>query len=224
MGTIAENVARVRDRIAEAAGRSGRRPEDVRLIAVTKTVPVERVREALDAGLRDFGENYVQEALPKIREIGETARWHFVGHLQSNKAKFVVGTFALVHSVDSVALARELDKRAGNAGVVQDVLIEVRLDPAETKTGVEAADLDRLVEATMGLPHLRLRGLMGMPPFFADPEQARPYFRRLKELSERLPTECGRELSMGMSADFEVAVEEGATMVRVGTAIFGPRS
>lgn len=224
MSPLHERIAAIRERIARASDRVGRHPESVTLVAVTKTVPVERIREAAELGLTDFGENYVQEAMPKLAAMGPGVRWHFIGHLQSNKAKFVVGAFHLVHSVDSASLAKELAKRARNAGVVQDILIEVRIDPAETKSGVLPEALPELAEAILALPNLRLRGLMGMPPLFADAEQARPYFRRLRELSEVLPAACRHDLSMGMSGDFEVAIEEGATIVRVGTAIFGPRS
>jgi len=223
MATTAERIADVQARITDAARRSGRSPEEVTLVAVTKTVPVERIREAVEAGLKDFGENYVQEALPKLAALGNDVRWHFIGHLQSNKARLVAGAFALIHSLDSVALAGELNKRAANAGVTQNVLIEVRLDPAETKTGVLPEELGVLTDTVMALPHLRLQGLMGMPPLFPDPEESRPYFAHLRELSEILPEGARRELSMGMSTDFEVAIEEGATIVRVGTAIFGPR-
>lgn len=224
MSTIAERARQVRERIAAAARRAGRNPGSIRLVAVTKTVPVERIREALQAGLTEFGENYVQEALPKIAEVGPGCRWHFIGHLQRNKARHVAGKFCLIHSVDSVSLARELDKRAERAGTVQDVLVEVRLDPAETKSGVAEENLPGLVEQTLALSHLRVLGLMGMPPLFPDPEEARPFFRRLRALADTLPQPCRRELSMGMSNDFEVAIEEGATIVRVGTAIFGPRA
>lgn len=223
MSRIAENFEQVRERIAKAALRAGRSPERIRLIAVTKMVPVDRIREAVEAGVTDFGENYVQEALPKIQQVGPGPRWHFIGHLQRNKARHVVGSFEMVHSLDSIPLADELQKRAAKAGITQNVLIEVRLDPAETKAGVNEEDLWPLIDHVVGQPNLRLCGLMGMPPLLSDPEETRPYFRQLRQLGERLPSTCGRELSMGMSHDFEVAIEEGATMVRVGTAIFGPR-
>lgn len=222
-GTIAERAAAVRQRILAAAERAGRDPGSIRLVAVSKTVEADRVREAYEAGLTDFGENYVQEALRKIRELGPGPVWHFIGHLQRNKARHAVGAFRLIHSVDSVALAQELQKRAANAGLNQDVLIEVRLDPAATKTGVDPDELPELARAVAACPNLRLRGLMGMPPLFPDPEEARPCFRLLRQLLGVLPEEARVELSMGMSADFEVAIEEGATIVRVGTAIFGPR-
>jgi len=224
MDRVADRLEEVRRRIARAAERAGRAPDEVRLVAVSKTIGIERIREAVEAGHRDFGENYVQEAREKLNAFGPEIRWHFIGHLQSNKARNVVGAFALIHSVDSETLAGEIQKRAAAAGIVQDVLIEVRLDPAATKTGVEPEALDRLVDRVRTLPNVRLLGLMGMPPLFADPEDARPGFRLLRELLDALPPESRRELSMGMSSDFEVAIEEGATLVRVGTAIFGPRA
>jgi len=224
MDRVADRLEEVRRRIARAAERAGRAPDEVRLVAVSKTIGIERIREAVEAGHRDFGENYVQEAREKLPAFGPEIRWHFIGHLQSNKARNVVGAFALIHSVDSETLAGEIQKRAAAAGIVQDVLIEVRLDPAATKTGVEPEALDRLVDRVRTLPNVRLLGLMGMPPLFADPEDARPGFRLLRELLDALPPESRRELSMGMSSDFEVAIEEGATLVRVGTAIFGPRA
>ncbi len=224
MDRVADRLEEVRRRIARAAERAGRAPDEVRLVAVSKTIGIERIREAVEAGHRDFGENYVQEAREKLPAFGPEIRWHFIGHLQSNKARNVVGAFALIHSVDSETLAGEIQKRAAAAGIVQDVLIEVRLDPAATKTGVEPEALDRLVDRVRTLPNVRLLGLMGMPPLFADPEDARPGFRLLRELLDAVPPESRRELSMGMSSDFEVAIEEGATLVRVGTAIFGPRA
>jgi pyridoxal phosphate enzyme (YggS family) len=224
MDGLRDRLADVHRRISLAAERAGRDPGSVRLVAVTKTLGIERVREAVEAGLRDFGENYVQEAREKLAALGPDIRWHFIGHLQSNKARHVVGAFELIHSLDSETLAREIQKRSAAAGIVQDVLVEVRLDPAASKTGIEPEALPCLVEQVRGLPNVRLRGLMGMPPLFADPEDARPGFRLLRRLLEVVPPESRRELSMGMSSDFEVAIEEGATLVRVGTAIFGPRA
>lgn len=224
MDTVAERVEEVRRRVAQAAVRSGRAPDSVRLVAVSKTIGVGLIGQAVAAGVRDFGENYVQEAREKLPEFGRDVRWHFIGHLQSNKARHVVGAFALIHSVDSLSLAREISKRAVAIGVAQDVLIEVRLDPAATKAGVDPADAPLLAEAVLDMPGIRLRGLMGMPPLCSDPEAVRPHFRQLAALRADMPGGCGDELSMGMSGDFEVAIEEGATLVRVGTAIFGPRS
>jgi pyridoxal phosphate enzyme (YggS family) len=187
-------------------------------------VPVARIEEAIAAGQCDFGENYVQEARDKMLATDPGVRWHYIGRLQTNKAKYVVGRYALVHAVDRVELAAELSKRAVSASVVQPVLIEVRLDPAETKGGVEPSDVPALAEAIGGLAGLRLQGLMGMPPYASDPSLSRPYYSRLREMLGSLPPEARQILSMGMSGDFEVAIEEGATIVRVGTAIFGHRT
>jgi len=219
------NLARVRERIAEAAFRAGRSPEEIRLVAATKGVDTERIREAMEAGVEILGENYVQEARRKYEEIGSKVRWHMIGHLQTNKAKYVARFFECVHSVDSLRLAQELDRRAVLQGRTIDVLIQVNLSGEETKSGVAEEEVEALAEGIAGLEGLRLVGLMTMPPFSPDPEDSRPYFVALRRLKERL-NERGfplKELSMGMSADFEVAIEEGATMVRIGTAIFGPR-
>jgi hypothetical protein len=202
--------------------RAGRDPQGVRLVAVTKTVEAERVREAYEAGLRAFGESRVQEAAGKIEALGlKGVEWHLVGHLQKNKAKDAVRLFELIHSVDSAELMAALDRHAGQAGKAQRVLIEVKLSPEETKFGVLEAGVGALLEAAKGFDNIRVEGLMAIPPYSEDPEEARPYFRRLRELAE----EHGlKELSMGMTGDFEVAIEEGATMVRIGTAIFGERA
>ena len=226
---IAGNIAQVKDRIAAACQRAGRRPEDVRLIAISKTVPPERIREAYEAGLRDFGENRVQEAAAKRPALSDlTATWHLVGHLQSNKAKPARDLFHWVQSVDSVRLGERLDHGAACRGDRLQVLIEVNLGGEETKSGVNENEVLPLVESLGRLKTLEVRGLMTIPPFFEDPGQTRPYFRRLRHLAEEvakknLPGVAMHELSMGMSHDFEVAIEEGATMVRVGTAIFGAR-
>lgn len=220
---VAENVARVRDRIDAAACRAGRPPGSVRLLAVTKTVDADRIRAAYAAGVRDFGENYYQEAREKLPLFGPEVRWHFIGHLQTNKARNVVGRFALIHSVDRRELAAELGRRATACGVTQPVLVEVRLDAAATKHGVDAEEALDLAFAVRETPGLDLLGLMGMPPYADDPEVVRPEFRRLRALFERLPESNRRILSMGMTADFEAAIEEGATLVRIGTAIFGRR-
>lgn len=226
---LEENVARVQERITAACRRSGRRPEDVKLVAVSKTVQPERIREAYEAGLRDFGENRVQEAQAKCPALSDLAvTWHMVGHLQSNKAKLARELFHWVHSVDSLRLAERLDRAAVSSGEHLPVLLQVNLGEEATKSGAREAELLRLAEQVGQLPTLALRGLMVLPPFFDDPEQARPFFRRLCELaramdSANLANVSMQELSMGMSHDFEVAIEEGATMVRVGTAIFGSR-
>ena len=226
---LKDNIARVQERIAEACRRAGRRPEDVKLVAVSKTVPPDRIRAAYDAGLRDFGENRVQEANAKRAALSDlTVTWHLVGHLQTNKAKLARELFHCVHSLDSLRLAQKLDEAAVCSGDRLPVLIEVNLGEEQTKSGVREQDVLPLAEQVSRLPTLELRGLMVLPPFFEDPEQARPFFRRLRELartieSASLPGVSMRELSMGMSHDFEVAIEEGATMVRIGTEIFGRR-
>ena len=226
---LAENIAMVRERIAAACARAGRKPEDVRLIAISKTFPPERIRQAYEAGLRDFGENRVQEAAAKRPVLSDlTATWHLVGHLQSNKAKPARELFQWIHSVDSLRLAEKLDKVAQSRGEKLSVLLEVNLGEEVAKAGVDSSAVAVLAEELSRLETLELRGLMVIPPFLEEPEMVRPYFRRLRELAREvgargLPNVSMQELSMGMSHDFEVAIEEGATMVRIGTAIFGPR-
>lgn len=222
---IADNVARVREQIAGAAERAGRAASDVTLVAVSKTFPAATIREAYAAGLRHFGENRVQEWERKHAALGDLhdATWHLVGHLQSNKARRATLLFHAIDCVDSVPLAEKLN---GFAALPLQVLIEVRLAPEETKSGVEPDNLPRLAEAIAELPHLELRGLMCVPPFCERAEEARLFFARLRAQRDALEPRIGRrlpELSMGMSHDFEVAIAEGATQVRVGTAIFGER-
>jgi pyridoxal phosphate enzyme (YggS family) len=227
--TIQENLLRVREQIADAALRAGRKPDEITLIAVSKTHPAEAIREAFDAGLRHFGENRVQEWEGKRDEIASlAATWHLVGHLQSNKAARAAHLFHSIDSVDDFALAQRLDRACGElpAGQTLRVLIEVHLGGEETKSGVSEAGLPGLAEKVAGLPRLELRGLMCIPPFLEDPEQVRPYFARLRELRDQLESRLGRRLpvlSMGMSHDFEMAIMEGATEIRVGTALFGAR-
>jgi len=225
---IAENLARVRERMEAAARLSGRDPESVRLVAVSKTVDAERVRQAIEAGAKILGENYVQEAQKKMDVLGHEIAWHFIGHLQTNKAKVAAGLFDFIHSVDSLNLARELGRRAKLREKVLPVLLEVNLAGEVTKFGAQEKEIFLLAEKLSGMEGIEVKGLMTMPPFFEDPEASRPYFVELRKLGERLAREkipriSMEELSMGMSNDFEVAVEEGATLVRVGTAIFGPR-
>lgn len=226
--SVSENVDRVRERIARAALRGDRRPEEVVLIAISKTFPAEAIRDAFEAGVRAFGENRVQEWESKQPQLTDLqASWHLVGHLQSNKARRAARLFDWIDSVDDIALAAKLDEAAGETNEWLAILIEVQLDPAESKSGVEQHKLPALAEGIAQLPHLQLRGLMAIPPFCEDPRDARPYFRRLRRLRDDLQTQLGRplpELSMGMSHDFEIAIEEGATQVRVGTAIFGERA
>ncbi len=230
MSGIRENLQSIRARIRKACERVGRDPSTVRLIGVSKTVDAARVREAAHAGLTDVGENYVQEAVKKIEELNALDLcWHFIGHLQTNKAKHVVSRFHWVQTVDRLKLARELDRRAAAADRRLSVLIQVRLGKETTKSGVDPEGLPNLFHEIDRMEWLDVRGLMTLPPYWDDPEKVRPYFRELRDLLEKLRDEAadpGRltELSMGMSHDFEVAVEEGATMVRVGTALFGPRA
>lgn len=222
---IAANVSRVREQMTEAALRSGRDPASVRLVAVTKTFPVETVQAAYGCGLRDFGENRVQEFQQKIPRLDTPeAAFHLIGHLQSNKVRPAMA-FDWIETVDSERLARRLSRAASESGKVLSVLIEVKLGEEETKTGIPENRLRELVAAVTPLPGLALRGLMTMPPYTEDPEGARPFFRRLRELRDCLQAEFPdlRELSMGMSRDFRSAIEEGATIVRIGTALFGPR-
>ncbi|MGE5174084.1 MAG: YggS family pyridoxal phosphate-dependent enzyme [Betaproteobacteria bacterium] len=227
--SISDNLKTVVDRITAAALRAGRDPSTVKLAVVTKTVDIERIREAVAAGAAILGENRVQEAKEKIEKLGPIAGWHLIGHLQSNKAKYAVKLFDLIHSVDNVELAKEVDKQAARIGKVQNVLIEVSIAGEASKAGIAMQDAAALVREAAKLKNIAVRGLMTIPPFLIDPEEVRPYFRKLRELSEQIakeniPNVSMKELSMGMSGDFEVAIEEGATMVRVGTAIFGERN
>jgi len=220
MSEIEANLQRVRERIARAAERAGRRAQDVLLVGVSKTVDVERIRQAIAAGIPALGENRVQEARGKVDELGRPVPWHLVGHLQTNKARDAVDLFDVIHSLDRLDLARELDKRAHARGRPVSALVEVNVGGEASKGGVAPDELGRLLEAVAALTHVKVRGLMAIPPEAKDPEDARVWFRALRKLGEKhgLP-----ELSMGMSGDFEVAIEEGATLVRVGTANFGAR-
>jgi pyridoxal phosphate enzyme (YggS family) len=226
--SIADAVKRIRRQIAVAAARAGREASEIRLVAVTKTKTADALRVAYEAGVRDFGENRVQEwetKQPLVADL-DGAVFHMIGHLQRNKARRAVALFHRVDSVDSLALGRKLDDAAAEAGRVLPVLIEVRLSEEPAKSGIEPESLEHLADSIAGLGHLNLLGLMTVPPWSEDPEPARPYFRRLREMRTRLAGHLGRVLpvlSMGMSNDFEVAIEEGATEVRIGTAIFGRR-
>jgi PLP dependent protein len=247
---LTENLARVRDRIAAAASCAGRRAEEITLVAVSKTHSTRRIQELYEAGIRHFGENRVQERESKLAHLsGLKVTWHMIGHVQKNKAARAASLFDSVDTVDSIALAEKLDgarsdfpsegtenpdkKKMGaeperfGTGNRLRVLIEVKLDPEPAKSGVDSRELPRVVEAILRLPHLELRGLMGVPPYFDNPEESRPHFRRLRELRDAVRTHMGAEmlpvLSMGMSHDLEIAIEEGATEVRVGTALFGER-
>ncbi len=226
---IASRLGGIRSRIASAARRAGRDPGEVRLVAVSKTCPAGDVRLAAGAGQVDFGENRVQEALQKIGETADLPlRWHLIGHLQSNKARKAAASFAWIHSIDRLDLLDAVDRAAADAGAAPRLLVQVDLAGEPTKHGAALDAVRAVVERAVGARAARLAGLMLLPPFLEDPEAVRPYFRQLRDLRDALvghgvPAPALAELSMGMSHDFEVAVEEGATMVRVGTAIFGPR-
>jgi len=228
--TITANLAAIRQRIRAAATAAGRNPAEVSLLAVSKTFSADHVRAAYAAGQRDFGENKVQEGLQKIGETADLEiRWHLIGHLQSNKAKKAAPAFAAIHAIDSVDLVRRVDAAAADAGAAPDLFIQVDLAGEATKFGAPEADVPAIARAALECRAARLRGLMLLPPWSDDPEQARPYFRRLRAFRDRLVADgidgaALRELSMGMSHDFEVAIQEGATLVRVGTAIFGQRT
>lgn len=227
--TIAERVQLVLSKIRSAADKVGRPPGSIRLVAATKTVTVDRIQEGIGAGLSILGENRVQEAVPKIVALTQApVRWHFIGQLQRRKVRSVIGLFDLIHSVDRLELAQEIDRRAGEAGRCQDILLEVNIGGEPTKAGFRPDDLVQLVSTMAVLSHIRIKGLMAIPPPTADTESARRYFGKLRDVATRIavlniPGVMMDELSMGMSNDYEVAVEEGATLVRVGTAIFGTR-
>jgi PLP dependent protein len=243
MASISANLSRIRDQIQQASLRVNRRPEEVTLVGISKTHTPERIRDAYEAGIRHFGENRVQEWESKrVALVDLDATWHMVGHVQSNKAARVVRLFQAVDSLDSITLAERLDRAAKELEVESTadgklnrntresrlrVLIEVKLDGGGAKTGVNQADLPQLVIAALKLPNLELAGLMGVPPYFDDPQKARPYFQRLRAMRDAIRSQMGADLlpalSMGMSHDFEVAIEEGATEIRIGTALFGER-
>jgi PLP dependent protein len=227
--SIRDRLNEIRNRLEMAALRCGRGPESVRLVAVTKNHPVELIHTAIAAGVTIVGENYIQEARSKFDTlIAQPLQWHFIGRLQSNKAKYAVRMFELIHTVDSIKLAAELDRQAHKAGKVQQVLIQVNIGGESTKAGVSERDAVDLLQGIHAMRHIQAKGLMTMPPFFDQPEKARPYFAALRRLGEKIhsmniPNIEMTELSMGMTGDFETAVEEGATLVRIGTALFGER-
>jgi pyridoxal phosphate enzyme (YggS family) len=225
---LADNLKTVEARISRAALAAGRNPAEIRLVAVSKTRPAAMVEEAADAGQLLFGENYVQELVTKAAAVSIPVEWHFIGHLQSNKVKQIAGLVQLIHSVDRLSLAEEISRQWGRLGKVCDILIQVNVSGEATKSGTCSASALELVREVAGLPNLRIRGLMTMPPFFDDPEAARPFFRQLRRLAAEIaalaiPGVAMTELSMGMSGDLEAAIAEGATLVRVGSAIFGER-
>ncbi|MEJ2728674.1 MAG: YggS family pyridoxal phosphate-dependent enzyme [Deltaproteobacteria bacterium] len=226
---LKQRLEQVKERIRQAAESCARDPDSIRLVAVSKTVAADTVREAIEAGATILGENYVQEARDKFKALVQYhVSWHFIGHLQSNKAKYAVRLFDLIHSVDSLKLARELDKQAAKVDKVQQILVQVNISGENTKSGIPADEAAGLIAETGRLKNLAVKGLMTMPPYFYQPEKVRPFFAALRELRDRinaqsLPNVSLDELSMGMTGDFEVAVKEGATLVRIGTAIFGER-
>ena len=222
-------LEQVKDRIRQAAESCNRDADSVKLVAVSKTIAAETVREAIEAGVTILGENYVQEARDKfVALVQYPVSWHFIGHLQSNKAKYAVRLFDLIHSVDSLKLARELDKQAAKLEKIQQILVQVNISGEDTKSGISADESPRLIEKISQLKNLAVKGLMTMPPYFYQPEKVQPFFAALRELRDQikaqsLPGVSLDELSMGMTGDFEVAIKEGATLVRIGTAIFGER-
>lgn len=226
--TISDNLQSIAEQIRAACQRSGRNPVDVRLVAVSKKKPAAAIDLAAAAGQHRFGESYVQEFIDKSTRVEQPVEWHFIGALQSNKVKYLQGKVALIHSVDRLSLAKEIDRQWGKAQAVADILLQVNLAGETSKAGSDAARLTELASQVATLEHVRIRGLMCLPPYDPDPEHVRPYFRQLRELAGQiealgLPRVEMLELSMGMSHDFPVAIEEGATLIRVGTAIFGER-
>lgn len=228
MSKIADNLISVKERIEKAALRAARDPGEIKLVAVSKTVGVEEIREAISAGATILGESYVQEAKGKIEEVGHKVQWHMIGHLQTNKVRQTINLFDMIQSVDRINLAEEINKMAKQSNKRTSVLIQVNISKETTKSGIERDSVISLVSEIANLTNIKVEGLMAMPPYFDDPEDARPYFKSLRELKgeiekKRFENISMKELSMGMSNDFEVAVEEGATIIRVGTAIFGER-
>jgi len=226
---IEKNLEHIRERMERAAARAGRSPSDIKLVAVSKMVGVDAIHEAIASGVTIFGESYIQEARAKIPEITGPVRWDFIGHLQRNKVRHAVGLFEMIHSVDSLPLAQEINLAAGKQGKKARILVEINVSGETTKSGIDPEGAGSLIQELILLPHLSVEGLMTMAPYSDDPEDARPCFRALKQLQDALHERHGpalnlKELSMGMSSDFEVAIEEGATLVRIGTAIFGERA
>ncbi len=223
---LKERLGQVEEKIRLACDKSGRRREDVTLIAVSKTKPVKALKEAYDLGVRVFGENKVQELMEKYDALPKDIQWHMIGHLQRNKVKYIIGKTALIHSVDSVRLAREIDKESAKKNIVTDILIEVNVAAEESKFGIAPEELPDFLDEISSLPNIRVKGLMTIAPYVDDPEENRPVFAQLKKLSVDIRGKNVNNesiLSMGMSNDYGVAIEEGATMVRVGTAVFGER-
>lgn len=228
MSSIKENLEKIRERMAVAATRVGRNPDSVKLVAVSKRVPLERIQEAVDAGHFLFGENYLQEAQDKIKQLGPEVVWHFIGHLQSNKAKLASELFQVVETVDRLKLAKSLEKHLAANDNTLSILIQINIGREPQKAGVLPEDAEGLLRSIVELPYLKVKGLMAMPPFL-EPEAVRPYFRQMRQMADDfvgkglLGKDGQMELSMGMSGDYEIAIEEGSTLVRVGTALFGAR-
>lgn len=226
---IAENLKSIRERIEKAANRAGRNPEEVKLLAVTKEVDAERIIEAARGGVDTFGENYAQELRDKHdvveKALGKKIKWHFIGRLQKNKVKYILDRVEVIHSLDSLSAAEEINKKAEKLGIKALVLLEVNIGEEEAKGGIRPEQVESFMAELGRFPHITIGGLMTMPPFFDNAEMARPYFKQLRQLRDKLQVRFPnlRELSMGMTGDFEIAIEEGATIVRIGTAIFGPR-
>lgn len=226
---IQENLKEVKDNIAKAAIKSGRQPEDVTLIAVTKTLPTDVINAAIGFGVADIGENKVQEVTDKYDQIIGGPKWHLIGHLQTNKVKYIIDKVAMIHSVDSFRLAEEISKRAEKAGLIMDILVQVNVAEEETKFGLSAEDVQGLVEEIATLPGIKIKGLMTIAPFIDDETELRKYFSQMKEIFETLKKTMYNKadmtyLSMGMTNDYEIAIEEGANMVRIGTGLFGARN
>jgi pyridoxal phosphate enzyme (YggS family) len=226
MSQISDNLINIHSRMQDAAHRVGRQVSDVRLVAVSKTYPPAVIQEAWNSGQHVFGENRVQDALPKIAELPAEAEWHFIGHLQSNKIRKALPAFTLIHGVDNLELAQQINRIAGEMGLTANILLEINVSGEATKFGFSPADLRENLEGLLCLPNIRINGLMTMAPYSEDPETARPVFSKLRILRDELAAQSGQalpELSMGMSGDFEVAIQEGATIVRIGSSIFGHR-
>ena len=228
MGYIKENIAEVEKKVAAACERSGRKREDVLLLAVSKTIDVDRIKEAVDCGLTSLGENKVQEIMDKYDAMGPDVKWHLIGHLQTNKVKYIIDKVDLIHSVESLKLAEEISKRAEAKGVTANILLEVNVADEKSKVGIKVDECEEMVRKISVLPNIVIRGLMTVAPFVENPEENRGYFRQLKQLlvdinSKKIDNVNMEVLSMGMTGDYEVAIEEGATIVRVGTGIFGAR-
>lgn len=226
MSQISDNLINIHSRIQDAAHRVGRQVSDVRLVAVSKTYPPAVIQEAWNSGQRVFGENRVQDALPKIAELPAEAEWHFIGHLQSNKIRKALPAFTLIHGVDNLELAQQINRIAGEMGLTANILLEINVSGEASKFGFSPTDLRQNLEGLLCLPNIRINGLMTMAPYSEDPETARPVFSKLRILRDELAAQSGQalpELSMGMSGDFEVGIEEGATIVRIGSSIFGHR-